>query len=124
MNVKEVRKYMEDGAYAPHDTVELSVSEYETEFAWEDEEIDLKFENVRVDTVRLSFEDIIDILEGRRDNLLTPDWSGQVVSRQRYSSDEPEECNEPAYGGFGNTNGIPEMGDLWVDRELLDHAAF
>ncbi|RLC77569.1 MAG: hypothetical protein DRI61_11325 [Chloroflexi bacterium] len=121
MNVTEVRKYMEEGSYELSDTVELDV-DFETAFEWDAQEVDLKSETVKVQYVRLTFEELLDLLEGRRDSLLTPDWSGQVVSRQRYSSDEPEQVNEPAYGGFGNTNGIPEMGDLQVDKELLDHA--
>lgn len=83
------------------------------EFEWEE-----FYDTVVIEGFSLTEEEFIKIFLFNREIDIVI-WNGTVVERCYYSSNEIKEVNEPAYGGFSNTNGIPEMGVLMVDRSLL-----
>lgn len=85
----------------------------EVEFEWEG-----FYDTVVIENFSLTEEEFIKVFLFNREIDIVC-WKGTVIRRNYYSSDETKEVNELAYGGFGNTNGIPEMGELMVDRKLL-----
>ncbi len=118
---ENVRTRMDEGQYDPDDLVSFGVDGYKTIFNWDDEENDLMYEVVSVDSFSISFVQAFDILKDDN-SYATTAWEGRIVKKQRYENEEEEDADEPAYGGFSNTNGIPEMGELYIDQEVMNHA--
>ena len=85
----------------------------EVEFEWDE-----FYDTVVIEGFSLTEEEFIKVfLFNKEINIVI--WNGTVVRRNYYSSDKTIDVDEPAYGGFGNTNGVSEMGELMVDRKLL-----
>ena len=90
----------------------------EADFRWDDEENDLEYETININEVVLPVNEIKKLLlDG--EGIETTNWKGTVVKEKKFSEDKVKVCSKPAFGGFGNTNGIPELGALFVSEELL-----
>ena len=86
-----------------------------------DQSIDFEYDDAReeinINTFVIQREDAIDILKND-ENTLTTNWEGTVLHRYE-DGEEVEVIQTQAYGGFSNTDGISESGELYVDRDLL-----
>ena len=83
----------------------------EVAFDWRDQD-DGALEIVRIDMIGIWREAAIDILQNDG-NCETMCWEGTVVLR------DGKKCNDQAYGGESNTDGISESGPLYIDQEFL-----
>ncbi|MDY0374003.1 MAG: hypothetical protein WDA59_08165 [Methanofastidiosum sp.] len=69
------------------------------------------FETIDITKVILSPSQIDWLLE--YGSIDTPDWEGKIIARDRYTG-EIEATSEPAFGGYGNRNGVDELGVIHI----------
>lgn len=100
-------------------------SEYEfgtnevVEFLWDLDEGGSMLEEVEVRYFTLQGDELIKVLSGSPVEIVQ--WRGSTFSREM-PGEEKIDIDEEAFGGYGNTNGVAEMGVIEVNIEMIQNA--